>query len=175
MSDATGSPAAGGELRHIRIVGLPVEVHARAAEHQAELQREFQLILIGVAEGESDVPKRLFDLIEAVNAQFQGLSAAQAAELDDAVTRGDASLDLDYQLPAAVRDACIELNRMLDECDDYCRRGDTLLTLATPAEAIAYRRWFLGEFVAQVDGAVPLPWPQADVAALAATSKLRGE
>jgi hypothetical protein len=162
------------ELRPIHVRGLPVPVHARASEHQAELQREFQLVIIGSKDRDVDVPKRLFDLIEAINAQFEGLSTAQTEELDAAVARGDDTLDLEYQLPDVVADACIRLNEMLDECDDYCRRGESLLTLATPPEAIAYRRWFLGEFVAQVRGADPLPWSEADVEALLASPRLRG-
>ena len=161
-------------LRSIVVRGLPVPVHARASEHQAELQREFQLILIGSQEHDVDVPKRLFDLIEAVNAQFEGLSTAQTLALDAAVARGEDTIDLEYTLPEIVADACISLNTMLDECDDYCRRGESLLTLATPPEALAYRRWFLGEFVAQVRGAEPLPWSDVDQDALITTPRLRG-
>jgi hypothetical protein len=163
------------QLHRVVVTGLPVPVHARASEHQAELQREFQLILIGSQEHDVDVPKRLFELVEIINAQFESFSAEQVQLLDEAVARGDETIDLVYELPHAVKPACISLNQMLDECDDYCRRGESLLTLATPPEAIAYRRWFLGEFVAQVDGAEPLPWAEADVEALLASSKLRGE
>ena len=48
---------------------------------------------------------------------------------------------------------------MLDEADEYCRRGDHLLTLATPPEELRFRRWFISEFVDQVNGAPPTPWP----------------
>jgi anti-anti-sigma factor len=48
---------------------------------------------------------------------------------------------------------------MLDEVDDYCRDGD-LVSLVTPPEAVAYRRWFLDEFIRQLrDDADPRPWP----------------
>lgn len=162
------------ELVAIELQGLPVPVHARASEHQAELQREFQLVLIGSREHDVDVPKRLFDLIEAVTEQFQGFSSSQAADLDAAVARGDETIDLVYALPPEVSQACISLNEMLDECDDYCRRGESLLTLATPPEALAYRRWYLGEFVAQVGGAHPVAWSDADLDGLLASSRLRG-
>jgi len=165
---------AAGELRLIRMLDIPVAVHARAVEHQAELQREFQLILIARQDRDVDVPQRLLELVEVVNSQFQGLSGPQTAELDAAIARGDDRLDLDYHLPAAVAGASIALNSILDECDEYCRRGDALLTLATPPEALAYRRWFLGEFVAQSRGEAPLPWTAADVDALLASPTLRG-
>ena len=50
---------------------------------------------------------------------------------------------------------------MLEEADDYCRRGDHLLTLATPEEERRFRRWFIGEFVDQIEGKPPTPWPGA--------------
>jgi hypothetical protein len=46
---------------------------------------------------------------------------------------------------------------MLEEADEYCR-SDQLLTLATPPTLVAFRRWYLGEFIAQIDGRPPQPW-----------------
>jgi hypothetical protein len=63
-----------------------------------------------------------------------------------------------YRVPLAAGEACVELNAMLDEADEFCREGD-LLTLATPADQVAFRRWFLGEFVEQLGGGAPTPWP----------------
>ena len=48
---------------------------------------------------------------------------------------------------------------MLDEADAYCREGAHLLTVATPPEELRFRRWFISEFVVQVGGAAPTPWP----------------
>jgi hypothetical protein len=48
---------------------------------------------------------------------------------------------------------------MLDEADEYCRRGEHLLTLETPPELVRFRRWYLQEFVNQIAGAAPEPWP----------------
>ena len=160
----------------IRLRRVPVEVHRRSAEHQEELQREFQLIVFGANAHDVDVPKRLAELIETLNSEYSGLSAAQTKLLDDAMVRHDDVVEeLTYTLPAAVAKACITLSRMLDECDEYCRRGEGLLTLATPNEALAYRRWYLGEFVAQAKGLPPLAWDDVDIDAVAASPVLRGE
>jgi hypothetical protein len=158
------------------LLRVPVAIHQRSSEHQQELQREFQLIMFGAADRDIDVPKRLFDLIETINSRYQEATTEQTKILDDAVVRGDDVVaELRYHLPREVVTATIELSRMLDECDEYCRRGNTLLTLATPPEALAYRRWYLGEFVAQSKGESPLPWDEADIGALLATPLLRGE
>ena len=160
----------------VRLVDIPVDVHRAVTEHQEELRSEFQLIGLGSAQGEVDVPKRLFELIDELNDRFEEASTPQRVILDEAMARGDAVIpELRYVLPRGVDEGSAALSRMLDECDDFCRRGEGLLTLATPPEAVAYRRWFLGEFVAQVRGADPLPWPEADHALLAAEPRLRGE
>ena len=67
--------------------------------------------------------------------------------------------ELAYHLPPAARQACVELTRMLDEADDYCRDGEHLLTLATPDDVRLFRDWYLGEMVRQLDGAPPESWP----------------
>ena len=67
-------------------------------------------------------------------------------------------MDLIYHVPVEVRQAAIDLGVLLDEADDFCRQGDELLTLATPPRAVAFRRWFLEEFVRQIDGQPPVSW-----------------
>jgi hypothetical protein len=64
-----------------------------------------------------------------------------------------------FRVPAAAKDAAINLGRLLDEADEYCRRGD-LLTLATPSDTLAFRRRYLEEFVRQIDGAPARPWQE---------------
>lgn len=51
------------------------------------------------------------------------------------------------------------LLRLLDAADDYCTSGDQLMTLVSPPGQQAFRRWYLLEFVRQLEGQPPLPWP----------------
>ena len=59
------------------------------------------------------------------------------------------------------RDCRVELRSTLAEADEFCRRGE-LLTLATPPEYVAFREWFLGEIVRQLEGKPPTPWRQPE-------------
>jgi hypothetical protein len=165
-----------GMLVTVELVGLPVEIHARAAEHGQELQRELTLVhhqleqehaARGDAAGSSDeaavdlrasVPRRLVELIEALQGRYAGYSTEQEQFLDEAVETGLASVDVTYRVPPDVAEASVALGAMLDEADDYCREGKHLLTLATPPEALAYRRWYLEQFVDQVAGRPPRSW-----------------
>jgi hypothetical protein len=65
-----------------------------------------------------------------------------------------------YQIPVAASSAAQQLGSMLDAADDFCRAGQHLLTLATPPELVRYRRWYLGEFVAQLADGPATPWPE---------------
>jgi anti-anti-sigma factor len=144
-------------LATFRLVGIPLAVHAHATQHMDALNRELEIIRRTDPDADT-TPHRLHALSEELRAQFGGLGEAQNAELQAAIERGDDSIDLEYELPAAVADACQRLGDLLDEVDDYCREGEHLLTLVTPPEALTYRRWFLSEFIRQASGAAPTPW-----------------
>lgn len=61
--------------------------------------------------------------------------------------------------PVEARAATLALRQMLAEADEYCRAGDELLTLAAPPDIAAFTGWYLQEFLRQLDGAAPQPWP----------------
>jgi len=148
-------------LRTVRIQGFPLAIHARAQEQHAELMREFALLdIVGpsVRDGEA-APQRLLDLIADLNHKYAGISEAPDVEREAAHARGDASIDLSYDVPASVADACESLSVVLDEADEFCRQGARLLTLAAEADLVAFRHWYLGEFVRQIRGEPPTPWP----------------
>lgn len=138
----------------VNILGLPLDVYQRVSEHNDELLREFALIR---EEANDHVPARLLALIEELNSRFGAFTEGPRSMLQGALVRGDKEIDLEYHLPAEAADAAARLGALLDEADDFCRSGD-LLTLATVPEGLAFRRWFLDEFVSQINGRPPRPW-----------------
>ena len=83
---------------------------------------------------------------------------AQAAQLEEALAARQPTIDLDFDLPPDIVDATAHLGTLLDELDDFCREGD-LLTLVTPPDLVAYRRWFLSELEQQIrHQRPPAPW-----------------
>jgi len=152
-------PGDGGDLVEVRLLRFPLAVWARAREHHDELMREFALLALSAEPMRQDVPKRLQALIDALGRRYSGAAEAVSAERDRAWKRGDTTCDLVYRVPRAARDACQQLSAMLDEADRFCRAGQELLTLAAAADLLAFRRWYLDEFVRQIDGNEPKPWP----------------
>jgi hypothetical protein len=150
------------DLRTVRMLDLPVQVWAASQEHHDELLREFALMTVGQTEQTTSpaVPRRLLRLVDELVQRYAGTSDAQREELFAAAVRGERTLpELAYRLPVAAGPACLELRRLLDEADEYCREGEHLLTLALPEEVRLFREWYLGEVVRQLSGEPPESWP----------------
>lgn len=162
-------------LAPVRLLRFPVDVWARSNEHWESLRREFALIALH--RDNSDVPRRLLELVAALVGEYQEAVADAVRLRDQAHARGEKEVpELVYRVPRQAGAAATRtLARMLDEADEFCRQGQHLLTLTTPPEALAFRRWYLGEFTAQLQGLPPLPWPEADHQRLVSSPLLRGE
>lgn len=154
---ADPTPDTPRDLAPVALLGIPVALHAQAAAHGDALQRELEMLRRSddAAEG---VPHRLHQLIERMHERFGGLADTIDDGLAAATASGREQVDLEVLAPVEAGEACRVLSELLDELDEYCRKGDHLLTLATPPEAIAYRRWFLGQFTTQLAGAAPERW-----------------
>ncbi len=145
------------ELRH-----LPLAVLNRAQDHNLTLMRE--LALVHTADEGGIAPARLLWLSQTLDQQYADFNAEPREMLQKAIEGDRSHIDVRYEVPAHAGEAAAELGAALDEVDEYCRQGD-LLTLVTPPEALAFRRWLLGEFVAQIrQGSEPRPWTDELVA-----------
>lgn len=145
---------------HIRVhlLGLPVPLAAQARQHFDGLIREFMLIAAGT-DDDQHVPVRLMKLVDTITAQFAGINREADQRLEDAIDAGLPTID-DHvlELPTQAGPAAQAIGDIIDEADEYCRRGQHLLTLATPADCLAYRQWYLGQVIGQLAGQPAVPW-----------------
>ncbi|MGH8939255.1 MAG: hypothetical protein ACRDV2_07885 [Actinomycetes bacterium] len=154
----TSEPAPQQErLVDVHLLRYPLRVGSRANEHYEEVFREFALL--ASAELSHDVPTRMLALIDALGRRY-ARQEQHEIEREEALRRGEVSRDLTVHIPPSAADACRELDAMLDETDDFCRAG-ALLTLAPPADGVDFRRWYLSECIAQIDGRAAMAWPGA--------------
>jgi len=149
----------GTDLVEVRLLAVDLaDLHSAEAHHD-ELFREFALIAGSDPSPGHAVPRRLLAVIEELNARYALFTTGPQAELAEAAERGDRDVDLSFHVPRDLAEAVIRFSELLTAADDYCRHGD-LLTLAPPLEAVVFRNWYLGEFVAQIGGSDPTPWPE---------------
>jgi hypothetical protein len=151
----------------VRLLRLPVAIWSRTQQHTDELIREFVLLAQQMhhdAESAPPLPVRLVRLVDELSAGYGAFSEEQTERLFRAAAAGEVELDLTYQVPEAAGGAARHLGDMLNEADAYCRTGEHLLTLETPADLVAFREWYLEEFRRQVAGGQPTPWPGSSAA-----------
>lgn len=147
----------------VRLLSFPLPVFDRAREHMDGVMRELTFIAQSRREaGEHGVPERLLALVDELVERYAGLNSAPELERDEALERGDESIDLVFEVPPDVAPVTRHLGDLLDEVDRFCAEGEHLLSLVTPVEALRFRRWYLGEFVRQVHDGQPQPWADRD-------------
>lgn len=140
-------------LVEVRILGLPVALEVAAAAALDELLREF----FHLREDSGSVPSRLLALRDEITARFGTYTAAARDRILEAQRDDEGTVDLTYLVPQEAVDAAAAMDSLLDEADAFCAEGD-LLTMALPARLVAFRRWYLGEFVRQARGEEPVRW-----------------
>lgn len=149
-------------LVSVRLLELPLDLQSRSQEHSDELTREMTLVAEQMRQqGDSGgLPLRLVELIATLTEQYSMFTLEQEQQIAAALRAGQETIDLDYRVPASAAEAATAVGAIFDEADDYCQAGQHLLTLATPPELVAYRKWYLQQFVDQIAGAEPVPWPR---------------
>lgn len=140
----------------VRLVGVPVRVLEATRRHHDELMHEFSLL--AVQENLSDdVPKRMLELIDTLGRQYANTSDRSDAQVNAAIERGDATVDVTYEVAEHVVDAADRLGALMDEADEFCKR-EQMLTLQRPPIAKEFADWYLEEFRRQIAGEPPRPW-----------------
>ena len=162
MTTSSGST----DLLTVHVLRLPLAVSTRSTQHFEELMREFALITLDTerdresTDSKRPVPERLLDVVAELTNEFAVFTAAVTAQREEAAARGDAEIDLTYHMPQSTIEAVRQLAALLEEVDDFCRSGKHLITLATPPESLAFRGWYLNEFLAQMErNEAPVAWP----------------
>lgn len=165
MTEQVSEPGrAGDDLHEVHLLEVPVALWAKAQEQTDGLLREFVLAAdVAGLDGDArdrHVPTRLTALIDSLNAQFAGVSTEQEQRLYAAAEAGSPVIDdLAYAVPGAAAQASQVLGDMLDEADDFAREGTQLLTLAADPDVVTFRWWYLRQFIDQIGGDEPVPWP----------------
>jgi hypothetical protein len=153
----TPEAAADDEMAVVQLLGSPLPLGQRATEHYNDIFREFALLAADQPHESAAVPRRLLALIEALGRRYPRQQDAEQ-QREEALARGERSMDILISVPRSAGAASAELDAMLDETDEFCRDGK-LLTLAAPDDVVAFRRWYLQEVIVQTGGGPATPWP----------------
>lgn len=138
----------------VLLLDLPVSLW-----HDARLAAEALLgALAPRAAGEAGTPPaRLVAAAARLSGTFAEVSAPSELELRAAAARRVKQLDVAYGVPRGARDDLAAYAEAYDAAEAYSR-DHGLAELVAPPEVAAFRQWFLGQLVTQLDGGIPTPW-----------------
>ena len=150
-------PTSDGPLVEVRLLGMPVQLTLDSREHHDGLLRELRLLAMEDDAGELDVPARLVELVDTMSTQRAAARSRRDEELEAALARGEATIDLVEHVPPEVVETVTTLSGLLEECDRFCEQGQ-LMTLPRPRLVREVTRWFLTQFRDQVQGRPATRW-----------------
>lgn len=142
---------------------FPVRLGQRLQEHYEAVLRECQLLAAPRPDALPGVPERLLELArvlaERYSAELSELGRPDPRRLA-AHAHGHDVVDLRYLVDPEQIERLTEWERLLDDVDQFSRRGD-LLVPTIPHSLALLRGWALTEFLRQNDGASPTEWTGA--------------
>ncbi len=138
---------------HVTLGEVPTDLLLAAKRHVDNLVREFALASMGERAGTTaPVPGPLAELIESVVHRFAEARVEIKRQATAAARSGAHHTILELDLPLDVADTAQEYADALDALDVHSR-ANRLLTLETPPQHRVFRRWYIGEIIAQLRAA----------------------
>jgi anti-sigma regulatory factor (Ser/Thr protein kinase) len=148
------APTTTAELVTVRLLGVPVRVLVAAREHHDGLMRELRLLAMTDM---STLSTRLAELTRSLGVRFASAGARPDDDVERALARQLATVDLVYRVPPGAADSAQRLDELMGEADDLCRSAQ-LITLPRSAVIARFGRWYVEEFVEQTAGAPARRW-----------------
>ncbi len=142
------------ETVRIELRNFPARMFRRLRIHQFELRRELRLLAM-TDPARYPIATSITEMNAGVDADRRATSGVRA--LDRAIHRGDAHIDLVYDVPLGAPQRMERLHELIEEA--YRFFGDEhLLTVVPPPELLALQQWYFGQFTKQGRGEPATPW-----------------
>ena len=133
----------------VRLGDVPTDLLVAAKAHVDNLVREFALTAAGAESSGKGVPPQLVALVDDVVHRFAEARQSIKRQALEAAARGDERTELVLSLPVSAAAAGEAYLAALDQADAYARAA-RLLTLETPPQHRAFRRWYVESLVDQL-------------------------
>lgn len=137
---------------------VPVGIYQALQEQNDAVQREVDLLLIGLSDGiDSPVPDTLLQLCLDLRERFGRPTSAYRSVVAAAASRGDELVDLEMRMPAGSTDVGLALVELFEQIEAFAAGGHLLVHEPT-AEVRRLRRWFVDELLIQMGGGGASPY-----------------
>ncbi len=134
----------------VELGDVPTDLLLAAKEHMDNLGREFALAATGASSGETEaMPADMATMVDTVLHRFSGPRHAIKVQALASASRGDKRTTLSLALPLSAAEAGEAYLKALDQADAYARSAK-ILTLETPPQHRAFRRWYVETIIEQL-------------------------
>ena len=153
----TSLTAVAADGRRVHLVGIPVRLMVESIEQLVDFQRDMQVIgldhrgppeLVALADDGRKLAEQMIELRGATS----GLE-----EIETAMARGEAVIDVDMFVPEGAEDLFDRLTQLMGQA--WATISRQLLTPPPSQELAAYGLWYRDEVLSQLAGGAPRPCP----------------
>ncbi len=145
------------ETVEVRLLGVPPWVVQHYRKRWLELVREMQLVALAEPSRRQQVAQQFCDAAHSVHADLYVVERSTQHHAP-AVSDDGGAVDAVFTVPRSQHEAFVRIRDMAREMERSWT-GSELLFVHPGRQAVQLREWWLGEFIGQLDGAEPTPWP----------------
>lgn len=154
---ATAAVDADEQPVQVCLHGVPPWVVQHYRKRWLELVREMQLVALGEPSPQQRMAQRFCGAAQAVQSDLYLIERSTTDRMPVASDAGT-TVDAVFEVQPSMREAFSEIRDLARELEREWA-GIQLLFVHPGQQAVQLREWWLGEFIAQIDGAEPTPWP----------------
>jgi anti-sigma regulatory factor (Ser/Thr protein kinase) len=136
------------------LLGVPARLFGEMRRYHFEVRRELRLLAMTAPD---DYPLATAITEVFVQADRERRASSGIARLDQAISDGLESVDLEYGVPASTPATMARIRDLLDEVYDALSR-EHLLALRPPDVLVDLQTWYFSQFERQGNGEAPQRW-----------------
>ena len=151
---ADGPEIIEGDRMPVRLLGVPAALFGELRRFHFEVRRELRLLAM-TAPDDYPLATRVTDIF--VQADRERRSSSGISRLDQAIARGERSIDLEYSVPVSTPATMARIRDLLNEVY-RAFSSEHLLALRPPEVLVDLQDWYFTEFERQGNGEEPIRW-----------------
>jgi anti-sigma regulatory factor (Ser/Thr protein kinase) len=152
-----GGSVDGDETVQVMLRGVPPLVVQHYRKRWLELVREMQLVASSVPSPEQRLAQRFCAAAQRLHNDLYVIERSTNGYAP-ALSDEGAAVDALFDIPRSLRQAFVDLRDLARELEAHWAGGRLLFVHPGP-QAAQLREWWVGEFISQIDGEEPTPWP----------------
>jgi anti-sigma regulatory factor (Ser/Thr protein kinase) len=155
--DLDGGRVAGDETVQVLLLGVPPMVVQHYRKRWLELVREMHLVALSQPSPQQELAQRFCTAAQTLHNDLYVIERSTGG-YSPALSEDGTAVDAVVDVPPSLRQAFVDLRDLARELEAHWAGGRLLFVHPGP-QAAQLREWWVGEFIAQIDGEEPTAWP----------------